>query len=69
MEEKIDRILGVTSKNEEHLRQINGTLFRHENRLSNHDKRINKLNIKIYYYLGIGIGIISVIMLLINILI
>jgi len=67
MEKKIDKILVSTSKNEEHLKQINGTLQRHEKELSNQDLKINKLNTKLYYYLGIGIGVISVIMFLINI--
>jgi len=67
MEKKIDKILVSTSKNEEHLRQINGTLNRHEKELSNYELKINKLNTKIYYYLGIGVGAVSVIMFLINI--
>jgi|GEM_PF-4983478 len=64
MEKKIDKILVSTSKNEEHLRQINGTLLRHEKELSCHEKRINNL----YYYLGVGVGIISVIMFLIKVI-
>jgi len=64
IDEKLDKILEKTAKNEEHLRQINGTLLRHENKLSCHEKRINNL----YYYLGVGAGIISVIMFLIKVI-
>jgi len=64
IDEKLNNILEKTIKNEEHLRQINGTLLRHEKKLSEHDIKINKL----YYYLGMGIGGISIIFLLIDLI-
>jgi len=63
LEQKIDKILITTTRNEEHLRQINGTLKRHEDSIANHDKKINQL----YYYLGMGMGAVAVIALVIDI--
>jgi len=62
--EKVDEISKSTTKNEEHLRAINGTLLRHQKSIECHRKKINKLN----YYLGYGFGAISVLVLILNLL-
>jgi len=61
--EKIDKILITTSKNEEHLRNLNGAIKRHEDSIALNSRRINKL----YYFLGVACGIVSVILFIVQI--
>ncbi|MCD6149011.1 hypothetical protein J7J18_06595 [bacterium] len=62
--EKVDEILVTTTKNEEHLRSINGIIKRHEDILKSHSKKINNL----YYYLGFAFGVVSVIVLIVQVI-
>jgi len=62
--EKVDEILVTTSKNEEHLRSINGIIKRHEESIASNSRRINKL----YYYLGFAFGAVSVFVFIVQII-
>ena len=66
MEKKIDELLKVCVRNEEHLRQINGTLTRHEKDILFNKRRINKVERRIGYYIGFVVGLGTIIALILK---
>lgn len=72
IEKKLDQLLETTTRNEEHLKTINGTILKHEKKLNEHESRINKLSNFRSYLLGMGalaviiIGIVFSILSILN---
>lgn len=70
VEDKLDKLTDICIKTEQHLKDVNGNMLKHQKSIDCHRAKISTLESSMRYYIGVSVGgmaIIGVAFTIINI--